>query len=524
MRRLYSFLLFVTLLLLSVPARGAVTVNEHDVDTLVTYLDRLLANRNEYIAERRARIKQLTLAAEKERTAAALVDVADAYVGFATDRAIINLREAMKLTPPGSGERNVLRARLAVLYPMVGLVNEAQASLDSVDTSDMTPQERMDYQAAAMQSYFNMSLLYHNFPGLRMRCKARETEFRTTLLRDTPGELRDEAVYRLALGDSFMDEGQLDKAETLLNDVIDTEPVGSILRSRAAVLLSQVMWKRHERLAHSYYLMKAACNDLLAGDTDASSLFNVAEMMRSNGDMTLATKYFRAAIDYSLDNHNLLTLLESGRYAPLVTQSYEDAMRKARHWAVAIAVLAALLIVAVVVLVVKLRKRNALLRQNQNAMQQLHATRNEYLSRFMDLCAIYVTRLTQFTTTVESKIRAGKTDELLRLVRSGKAGPDQSADFFRVFDTAFLHIYPDFVNRVNELMQDGQKLEPDAPDALSTDLRILAFMRLGMRDSSQIAQMMGYSVNTLYAYRTRLRNQAISKDTFEDDIHSIPLG
>ena len=109
-------------------------------------------------------------------------------------------------------------------------------------------------------------------------------------------------------------------------------------------------------------------------------------------------------------------------------------------------------------------------------------------------------------------------------MRSGKAGPDQSADFFRVFDTAFLHIYPDFVNRVNELMQDGQKLEPDAPDALSTDLRILAFMRLGMRDSSQIAQMMGYSVNTLYAYRTRLRNQAISKDTFEDDIHSIPLG
>ena len=144
MRRLYSFLLFVTLLLLSVPARGAVTVNEHDVDTLVTYLDRLLANRNEYIAERRARIKQLTLAAEKERTAAALVDVADAYVGFATDRAIINLREAMKLTPPGSGERNVLRARLAVLYPMVGLVNEAQASLDSVDTSNKKPQKKMD--------------------------------------------------------------------------------------------------------------------------------------------------------------------------------------------------------------------------------------------------------------------------------------------------------------------------------------------------------------------------------------------
>jgi DNA-binding CsgD family transcriptional regulator len=44
---------------------------------------------------------------------------------------------------------------------------------------------------------------------------------------------------------------------------------------------------------------------------------------------------------------------------------------------------------------------------------------------------------------------------------------------------------------------------------------------LGVEDSPKIAQALNYSVNTIYSYRNRLRNRAINRDTFDEDIMNI---
>lgn len=46
-------------------------------------------------------------------------------------------------------------------------------------------------------------------------------------------------------------------------------------------------------------------------------------------------------------------------------------------------------------------------------------------------------------------------------------------------------------------------------------------MRLGIDDAPRVAQILNYSVNTIYAYRNKLRNRAINRDTFEADIMAI---
>ena len=63
------------------------------------------------------------------------------------------------------------------------------------------------------------------------------------------------------------------------------------------------------------------------------------------------------------------------------------------------------------------------------------------------------------------------------------------------------------------ILRDGEKL--------NTDLRIIAFMRLGIEESTRIAQMLNYSVYTIYTYRNKLKNRAISRDTFEEDVMKI---
>ena len=122
---------------------------------------------------------------------------------------------------------------------------------------------------------------------------------------------------------------------------------------------------------------------------------------------------------------------------------------------------------------------------------------------------------------VERKITSGKTEDLAKITKSGKFIEEQSKEFYEIFDEAFLHIYPSFVESVNALLLPDKQIRLLEGEKLNTDLRILAFIRLGLEDSSRVAQMLNYSVNTIYAYRNRLRNRAINRDTFEDDLMKI---
>ena len=98
---------------------------------------------------------------------------------------------------------------------------------------------------------------------------------------------------------------------------------------------------------------------------------------------------------------------------------------------------------------------------------------------------------------------------------------DQRKKFYDIFDDSFLHIYPTFVNDVNELLTPEKRVSVSAPNVLTTELRILAFMRLGVEDTSQVARFLGLSLNTIYTYRNKMRTRAINRDTFEEMVMKI---
>ena len=94
--------------------------------------------------------------------------------------------------------------------------------------------------------------------------------------------------------------------------------------------------------------------------------------------------------------------------------------------------------------------------------------------------------------------------------------------FHQNFDTAFLNIYPDFISEVNRLMAPENQFETDADSTkLTTELRVLALIRLGIADNQKIADILRSSITTIYTYRSKLKSRALQKDTFEDDIRRI---
>ena len=108
------------------------------------------------------------------------------------------------------------------------------------------------------------------------------------------------------------------------------------------------------------------------------------------------------------------------------------------------------------------------------------------------------------------------------LTRSHDSLEEELEELYANFDTAFLHLFPNFVGKFNDLLQENEQILPKKGELLNTELRIFALIRLGIEDSSQIAEFLRYSVNTIYNYRAKVRNKARgSREDFDDLVRKI---
>ena len=95
-------------------------------------------------------------------------------------------------------------------------------------------------------------------------------------------------------------------------------------------------------------------------------------------------------------------------------------------------------------------------------------------------------------------------------------------ELFENFDTVFLHLFPSFVDDFNALLTPEAQVHPKEENRLTTEIRIFALIRLGIEDSSKIAEFLHYSVNTIYNYRARIKNGALgNREQFEQRVKSL---
>ena len=91
-----------------------------------------------------------------------------------------------------------------------------------------------------------------------------------------------------------------------------------------------------------------------------------------------------------------------------------------------------------------------------------------------------------------------------------------------MFDRTFINLYPDFVEKFNALLQDGETITPKGDDILTPELRVFALIKLGVTESSRIASLLHYSANTVYNYRAKIKNKARgNRELFEQEVQAI---
>ena len=163
-----------------------------------------------------------------------------------------------------------------------------------------------------------------------------------------------------------------------------------------------------------------------------------------------------------------------------------------------------------------LKDSNKALQDSNDEFEYTNTKRESMANAFIMLCYQYIERLDNQRKLVIRKIKANQQNELLSMLSSSKRGAEESQNFFSHFDKIFLSLYPSFVKELNTLLVPEAQIQPTENNELTPTLRVAALIRLGITESAKIAGILSYSPQTIYNYRSTLKNNAIDKDHFEE--------
>lgn len=271
------------------------------------------------------------------------------------------------------------------------------------------------------------------------------------------------------------------------------------------------------------WLTLAAINDVKKCDRQSTSLIRLGCALYKTGDVARAHNYLSVALEDALKAGSKPNcMMISGALMPVAQElRARDESRLMLLVGLVVSLIVGLLLLGYIY---RSRYRNSV--NNEKARSQLvsaNVSKDLYISNFMGLCSSYMESFEDFNCMCRRKITAGKSEELLNFIKGEKIIEDQRKKFDDIFDDSFLNIYPSFISDVNKLLLSDKQIITPGPDILTTELRVLAFTRLGVDDTAQVARFLGLTLNTVYTYRNKLRNKAVSRETFDADVMKIGL-
>ena len=288
----------------------------------------------------------------------------------------------------------------------------------------------------------------------------------------------------------------------------------------------------YSSMAHAYtlkgqtdiagpYLIQAAISDLRSSTKETIALALVAQRLHQEGDLQHAAYYIRMALDdaeYYNARHRQLSV---GRILPIIEQEQLLTLEHTNHRIAIQSTLLYVLLAALLVMLIILVNRMRAIRKAQSTIQTMNEKlletnriKEEYIGSSCCSMSDLITRLERYERFVRRKAQEKRTDELV-VIPNYIDAHNCRRDFYKQFDQSFLHIFPNFIKDFNALLREGEELTVKGNELLSTELRIFALIRLGINDNDQISKVLDYSINTVYTYKTRVRNRSdLDNDAF----------
>lgn len=522
-----------------------------DNDELYERLDSVIAHRTDYYVQKDKKIEQIKLGStyvtDKKGKLQMYELLVNEYSPYIYDSAMVYTQKGIYLArQTNDSDRykkfQIIKARLLVSR---SFYIEAKDILDNIEVPPTDRRLNYLYNCAQCALYFNLKLSTH----------------------DTEYGPRYDRLFRKYIGDALLYSQQKDAQyyymkgvqlahsnggvkdiEACLSKAMSQLKPDSRLYGKSAFILAKVYGRHHQPELQERYLLLAAISDVMSATNENMALQEVALRLYKH-DVRKAQRY----INVSLNDANVFSCRPRriDLYSNLHTilSAYNHALENAGKWHIVLMLSIIVLLVVIVVETMRIKRKNNLMQQNEKNLtaqtEQLSATnkkqkeandeleklndkfeqtnaKREYMAKaYISLCYLYIEKLESQRKMVIRKIKANQQKELLSILSSSKRTAEENHTFFSQFDSIFLSLYPTFVKELNTLLTPEAQVELKENNELTPSLRVAALIRLGITESSMIAGILSYSPQTIYNYRSALKNGAIDKDSFEENLQRL---
>lgn len=504
-------------------------------DSLLLVLDRTIAAREEFTAKKAEAIERLK---ERRKGAASPEDryrindrIIDHYTSFLCDSAVTYIRENLRIARGLANDAFLIesRLRLAFVYSLSGLFVQAEEQFRTIDFDRLDDPQKLTYCWTRIRYYENL-IRYTDDTSLSadyaeaIRMLRREV---MSLLPPGSEPYRKERAFEL------LDRGILDEPLQILTDVFDRQQPDTHDYAMAAMSLARLYRQAGDRAKENRFLELAAITDTRLSVKENEALLTLATNLFEQGDITRAYNYIGSALGDANFYNSRVKNTVIARIQPIIESNYlyriEKQKRNLRLSAILLSLFIGALVIALAVIVVQMRmvsrarrnlwQLNRRLRALNRQLNEANVVKERYIGYFMNRCALYINKLHAFRKDVGHKLKSGQIDRLYRV--PAKELENEYEELYRDFDEAFLKLYPDFVERFNALLRPEAHYPADG-GRLNTELRIFALMRLGITNVNQVAEFLRCSVQTIYNYRSKVKNKARGEiASFEEAVRNI---
>ena len=497
----YFFILF--LLTLTTPLFADKNSNEEVLKRLDRVIDNKTAchvQKEKEIVDLKQRLHRSKDNREKYELCGSLFN---AYLHYQADSALYYINGKMNLLPLLNHPelKNEIVINRAEVMGVMGMYNEALEQLERVDPLELE-RETLAYYYRTYRAYYGWVADYTTNDAEKVKYLKKTDAYRDSILIAT-----DPCVDRsIVWAEKKIINGKVDSALVILSDLLKETP-DERQKGYIYYTLSEAYDMRGDIQKEIYYLALTAITDLKSSIREYASLQKLAQLMYEVGDLDRAYKYLNCSMEDAVACNARLRFIEVTQFFPIIDKAYKLKEEKERQISrtllISVSLLSLFLLAAIFYLYRWMKKLSVMRRNLSLANQQMQEV-NAELAQTGKL------------------VMASRIDDLFKAIKSEQFIRDERKDFYNEFDKSFLELFPHFITSFNELLVEEGRIYPKSGELLTTELRIFALIRLGVTDSNRIAHFLGYSLATIYNYRSKMRNKAIgNKETFEQEVMNL---
>ncbi len=518
---------------------ASASVPQARVDSIMGVLKNELAHRKDYDDKKELRIKQLKekLNATSPGNYNAQYDLCrqlyEEYKVYQFDSAYVYTQKLLRLALITTDLSKVYdtKIKLAFILLSSGMFKETFECLNQINSKILSNTSRLEYYSTKSRAYSDLAE-YNGDKAYAVFDQSEAIKYIDSAIALAPPSSFDRLYY---IGNKQIVAGRLQNPSSEYLDLLLHYKLSEHHRAMVATGLSSFYTSPYQESDRMFLMAEGAINDIRSSTKETTAIFKLGWELYLKGNIVDAYTFINQAMDDAQFYGARLRKVKIGAVLPIVAaqRNILTEKEKDRFLAYFVSITVVAIIISSILFIVFyqfrrlktkekiIEEKNILLEKINGKLSEDTHIKEEYIGYFFNVISGYILKLEKLKRSVERKITTKKYDDVLLSVNEINIKKERETLFY-TFDHVFLKIFPNFIASFNSMLREEDQIWPRDHEVLNTDLRIFALMRLGINDNETIANILEYSVNTIYVYKMRIKAKAlVPGDQFDHRIMDI---